>query len=33
MQQKPMLEAYRVKVLEGWIGWREKLRAEGVAWL
>jgi hypothetical protein len=33
MGQKPMLEAYRAKVLEGWIGWRGRLRKEGVAWL
>jgi GR25 family glycosyltransferase involved in LPS biosynthesis len=33
MGQKPMLEAYRKKVLEGWIEWREKLRKEGVEWL
>jgi GR25 family glycosyltransferase involved in LPS biosynthesis len=33
MAQKPMLEAYRTKVLEGWIGWRAKLRAEATAWL
>ena len=28
MQQKPMLEAYRDKLLRGWMAWREELKRE-----
>jgi GR25 family glycosyltransferase involved in LPS biosynthesis len=33
LTQKPMLEAYRHKVLTAWIGWRLKLQEETKAWI
>jgi hypothetical protein len=33
MKEKPMLEAYRTKVLQGWIAWRVKIQEEVKEWL
>jgi hypothetical protein len=33
MKEKPMLEAYRTKVLQGWISWRVKIQEEVMEWL
>jgi GR25 family glycosyltransferase involved in LPS biosynthesis len=33
MKEKTMLEAYRTKVLQGWIDWRLRLQTETMAWL
>ena len=33
MAQKPMLEAYRTKVLQAWMGWKLKLRADMAEWI
>jgi hypothetical protein len=33
LEQKPMLESYRARVLEGWMDWKRRIRDEMKTWL